>query len=81
MHMLYLNLPRMVGYDEAKQYDGGQADQTLQGQGVHGALQREQTHTSTRPLLKEIKIKCSANIIDNSYNDRQRRNDGDGKSV
>lgn len=37
-HMFYLNLPRVVSYDEPQQDDSGQADQTLQGQRVHGAL-------------------------------------------
>lgn len=37
-HMFYLNLPRVVSNDEPQQDDSGQADQTLQGQRVHGAL-------------------------------------------
>lgn len=36
--MCYLNLPGVVGYDEAQQYDCRQADETLQGQRIHGAL-------------------------------------------
>lgn len=40
-HVIYLNLSCVVGYDESQQDDCGQADQTLQCQRVHGALQRE----------------------------------------
>lgn len=40
--VFYLDFPCMVGNDEAQQYDCRQADQTLQGQRIHGALGREE---------------------------------------
>lgn len=36
--MLYLHLAAVVGYDEAEQDDGGEADDGLEGEGVDGAL-------------------------------------------
>lgn len=36
--MLYLHLTAVVGYDEAEQDDGGEADDGLEGEGVDGAL-------------------------------------------
>lgn len=46
----------MVGDDEAQQDDCGQADQTLQGQRVHGALGRENKITQTsRPMKVQSK--------------------------
>jgi len=55
MHVnaFYLNLPCVVGYDETQQDDCGQADQTLQGQGIHGALQRENGTLGIRGMLQK----------------------------
>lgn len=58
MACLYLDFPCVVGNDEAQQYDCRQADQTLQGQRIHGALGRE---TLTGTFLETCRGKKNNN--------------------
>lgn len=59
--VFYLDFPCMVGNDEAQQYDCRQADQTLQGQRIHGALGREEL---TRTFLEPCRGKKNNNVQD-----------------